>query len=487
MNNKHPSSLRTGRHMMIGTIIIFLAKTIILPTGFITAVFLARKLGPSSYGLFALVSRLVSWIEMTGASFFNHTTIKFVGEETNWRSIAVKVMHLYITMGLGIGLLLGLLSYPIALMFNEPIIADYLTLFAMEIPIHCLAAANLNILAGRGMFKEIAQITTVRLLARLILIILFVEMGLSVKGAIIGSIGASISGLVLSWYYARTPLFYKSEFSVRNFLNFATTLFMSRLSLKIFRLDLFILKAFGGTASQAGFYGAALNLSIPPKLVSSSLTPTLLSTLSHLISKKEIVKAKEIGLTAIRSVFWLIPFIGLAAGSANEIVCFIFGNDFLPASPIFILLLVAGLNLFMLSVINSILIALNKPKATLILTIPMIPLAIMGHLILTPKLGGIGASLVTALIACFGAISSLIVIYRIWNIYPPVQTVLRSIFCSLIVFVLANEWPVSGFMLILKLFVMTLAIPTIFWIIGEFSSSEKKLFYSITGKKIISK
>ena len=464
--------------MIIGTIIIFLAKTIILPTGFITAVFLARKLGPSSYGLFALVSRLTGWIEMTGASFFNHTTIKFVGEETNWRSIAVKIMHLYIVMGLGIGILLWLLSYHVALIFNEPIIADYLTLFAIDIPIHCIAAANLNILAGRGMFKEIAQVTTVRLLARIVLIILFVEMGLSVKGAIIGSIGASLSGLVISWYYTRTPLFYKSVFPIRNFLNFATTLFISRLSLKIFRLDLFILKAFGGTACQAGFYGAALNLSIPPKLASTSLTPTLLSTLSHLISKNEIEKAKEIGLTSIRSVLWFIPFIGLAAGSANEIICFIFGNDFLPASPIFILLLVAGLNLYMLSVVNSILTALNRPKVILILTIPMVPLAIIGHLILTPKLGGVGASLVTAFIAFLAAISSLIVIYKIWKIYPPVKTVLRTIFCSLIVFVLANEWLVSGFMVILKIFVITLAIPTIFWIIGEFSSSEKNLFYS---------
>jgi hypothetical protein len=39
----------------------------------------------------------------------------------------------------------------------------------------------------------------------------------------------------------------------------------------------------------------------------------------------------------------------------------------------------------------------------------MVPFAIMGHLILTPKIGGIGASLVTALIACFGAISSQII------------------------------------------------------------------------------
>ena len=65
---------------MTGTIRIFLAEALILPTGFITAVFLARKLGPIDYGLFALASLLVLWIEWGSTALFAHTTIKFIGE-----------------------------------------------------------------------------------------------------------------------------------------------------------------------------------------------------------------------------------------------------------------------------------------------------------------------------------------------------------------------------------------------------------------------
>jgi len=43
-------NISPGRHMMTGTIRIFLAEALILPTGFITAVFLARSLGPVGYG-----------------------------------------------------------------------------------------------------------------------------------------------------------------------------------------------------------------------------------------------------------------------------------------------------------------------------------------------------------------------------------------------------------------------------------------------------
>jgi len=56
--NQH--SGRTGRHLLTGTIRIFLAEALILPTGFITAIYLARSLGPAGYGIFALVSRSFS-------------------------------------------------------------------------------------------------------------------------------------------------------------------------------------------------------------------------------------------------------------------------------------------------------------------------------------------------------------------------------------------------------------------------------------------
>ncbi|CAN2039371.1 membrane hypothetical protein [Candidatus Magnetomoraceae bacterium gMMP-15] len=146
-------------------------------------------------------------------------------------------------------------------------------------------------------------------------------------------------------------------------------------------------------------------------------------------------------------------------------------------------MLVAGLNLYIINVTNAIFIASNIPRLTLILTVPMVPLALIGHLFLTPRLGGIGASFVTAFIACLGAVVSLVAVYQVWKIYPPVKTILRSIFCSLLVFVLASLWPASGFMLILKLSIITLVIPSSLLIIGEFTSSEKDLFCSIILRK----
>jgi len=465
--------------MMMGTIGIFLAEALILPTGFITAVFLARSLGPVGYGLFALVSRLVIWIEWSSTAGFASTTIKFVGEAKDWKPIGATVVKLHLMMGISTAILLWLLSWPISRMFNEPAMAEYLRLFAIDIPIFSLACANINILVGMGRFKERARTSAGRLITRLVLIILFVEMGLSVKGAILGSIGASVVELIISWFYTRPNLFYKATFPIRRLLGFGAPLFMSGLSLRIFRLDLFALKVLGGTAAQAGFYGAAMNLSIPPAIFSTSLSPPLLSTLSGLLSEGDDAKAKKIGMMAMRSVLWFVPFAAMTAGAASEIVCFIFGEKYLPAGPILAFLIFASLGLISINIAKAILTALGRPGWTFILTGPMVPLALIGYVAMIPWLGGVGAAGVTTAIACLVAVISVYAVYRFWKVLPPARTLLNSTFCSGVALALAALWPVSDIIIILKIMVIILIILFTFLLLGEFTSSEINLVRSM--------
>jgi len=470
---------RAGLHMMTGTIRIFLGEVLILPTGFITAVFLARQLGPGNYGLFALASMLVMWIEWVSTAAFTNTTIKFVGESSDWEPIGTTVARLHLLVGVATAALLWLLSLPLSRVFNEPAMANYLKLFAIDIPIFSLARANSSILVGRGCFKERALMSAGRIIARLVLIVLFVEMGLSVEGAIMGMIGASVVELVISRFYVRPSLFSRSKFPVRRLWGFAAPLFMSALSLRIFRLDLLALKVLGGTAAHVGFYGAALNLSIPPTIFSTSLSPPLLSTLSRLLSAGDKLKAQEIGMTAMRSVIWVVPFAAMTAGAASEIVVFIFGQSFVSAGPILAYLIFAALGLVAINVAKAILTASGKPGWTFTLTGPMVPLALIGHLILIPLLGGVGASVVTASIAGLGALGSVFAVYRIWGVLPPAKTLFKSALCSGLAFALAILWPTSGLMVILKLLAIAVMIPVAFFLLGEFTAREMAVVRSM--------
>jgi Na+-driven multidrug efflux pump len=95
---------------------------------------------------------------------------------------------------------------------REPALTTYLRLFALDIPLFSLARAHRRILVGIGAFRQQALATASRWIARLLFIVLLVEQGLSVQGAILASIGASMVELVVGRLHVRPSLFRRSTF-----------------------------------------------------------------------------------------------------------------------------------------------------------------------------------------------------------------------------------------------------------------------------------
>ena len=473
-------SPRTGLNMLGGTIAIFVAEALILPTGFITAIFLARRLGPVGYGMFALASTVIVFTEWGCTAIFSSTTVKFISEAgDDWGPVATTVSRLYVLAGITMAVVLLFLAGPLALLFAEPAMAGYLRLFAIDVPIVSLSSANISILLGRGCFRKRALISASRWITRLILIILFVELGFSVSGAIMGSIGASVIELIISSLYVRLRFFSRSSFPVRKLWGFAVPLFMNSLCIRLLKLDLFALKALGATGAEVGFYSAATNLSIPPSLLSASLSPPLLSTLSGLLDEGRDQRAIEIGRTAIRSVFWLLPFAAMTAGASSEIVNFIFGQTFLPAGPMLSLLIFATVGLHATGVANALLTASNRPGLILVLTVPAVFLAFVGYLFVIPARGGIGAASVLAAGACFIGFGSILIACRIWGTRWPYGDFFKCILCSLFAYGMALLWPVSGWVVVVKIIAIVVAILVAFLSLGLFTSHERALLRSL--------
>jgi hypothetical protein len=95
----------------------------------------------------------------------------------------------------------------------------------------------------------------------------------------------------------------------------------------------------------------------------------------------------------------------------------------------------------------------------------------------------VGAALTTTLFAIFGAGATLLAVYRIWRIVPPVSTLLRSMLISGIAFSMAAFWPTPGFLLILKIILIVIAIPLKFLLLGEFKAGEIDLARSIFSRQ----
>ncbi len=452
---------------MTGTIRIFLSDSIIFPTGFITAVFLARTLGPEGYGIFALVSRLIIWFEWTCFRGFSGTAVKFIGEAPDWRPVGSASIQLQLVMGFLFAGLIWIFAAPVSTLLHEPDLAGYLRLFSIELPILGVASACSNILIGTMRYKDAAKVSAIKLTIRLVLIILFVQMGLSIRGAILGSIAASVVELIISWFYARPALVFREIFHIRRLLGFGAPLFMTELFQRVFRMELFVLKALGATAAQAGYYGAAMNLTITPMIFSRALSFPMLSTLSGLLSKGDDSGAKKIASSSLRSSLWLLPFAAMVAGASGEIVTLIFGKDYLPAGPVLSALIFAVTGMLLINICKTILTALGKPGWTFIIVGPMIPVALVGHMIMIPLMGGIGAAIVTAVVSWLGVIISLSAMRRIWGISIHLKSYIGILCISVFSFGAAHIWPASGIVLVLKILVIAVLILLSLILTGE--------------------
>lgn len=476
------------RRMAHGTMSGLLAEALLLPTGLITTIYLTRRLGPENYGLFTLAATLVTWVGATATSLFSPTTIKFIGEADDWRPVGATVLRVHLACGLATTLLLWLLAAPIADLLNRPQLTIYLALFALEPLVLIVSRAHRNILIGRRHFRQQAIPVAVRWLARLILIVFFVEMGLSITGAILGSIGAVLVELVIYRFYAQPSLFSQPNFPARKLWNYATPLLVSALCLQVFnRIDLFALASLGGSATETGFYGAAQNLSIVPVLFAASFTPLLLSTLDHMIKDGEDAAARMVGNDAMRLALGMLPFAALAAGAANEIVMLIFGAAYAPAAPILGLLIVSKVAMIMISIGMVIVIAIDRPNCTVALAAPMLLFAIAGHAVLIPRLGAIGAAWVTTTLAGAGGLVAIAVACRMWRISPPLATLGRSVLLCTLTYLVTTLWPTPGLWVIPKLLVIMLMIPIGFSLLGEFTPTELAAARSILGQRTLAR
>lgn len=470
-----------GRHMLDGAARLFAAEALFVPTGVLTAMFLARRLTPAGYGVLAVAATLVAWVEWSTAALFSRASVKFVGEAADWRPVADRIVRLYLGTGLAVGLLLFLASDALAALLREPSLRSYLRLFSADVPLFMLAQAHRHVLVGRGDFRPQALASACRWVSRLLLVVCLVGAGLSITGAILGHLGASLVELAVGRFYVRPSLWRRSDFSARRLWGVAVPLFLAAMSLRLFdKLDLLMLKALGGTAAEAGCYGAAQNLTLASNLLALSVSPLLLSTLSRLRrggAEGERL-ARAISADCLRLVVRLLPFALLVAASASEIVALIFGADYLPAARPLALLINASLALLLVSVCSTVLIAAGDVRLTVALSAPLPFAALAGHFLLIPRLGALGAGLVTAAVTLLAACASLLLVRRRAGVRVPLQTFGRSLLVGALGCALALLWPAGGAWVLLKLPLISLALLAAFALLGEFDSGELNLLRS---------
>lgn len=439
-----------GQRTLDGTVRLFAAEALVLPTGLITLALLSRGLGASGYGLFTLAASAVSWIEWSLSALFSRATNRCIAEATDWRPVGAAALRLHLVAGLIVGAAVWLLSGPAAALLGEPELAGLLRWFALEIPLFAAFQAHLAILIGLGRFRERALISASHWLVRLALVAAVVGLDLSVQGAVQAMIATTMFDLLLARWFVRPAFWPVTSAPLRRLWVYAAPLLVSAICLRLLtRLDLFVFKALDASAADAGLYGIALNMAILPNLFALSFTPLLQSSLVRAQQDSAPTHAPRLARQALRAVFWILPAACLAAGAAKPLLSLLAGPEFVSAAPYLAWLLVGAIGLVLIGVTNSIFVAFEQPQRTVWVALPTTALALVALLWAVPRWGGVGAAAVSASTAWIGGVVGIVLCRWEYQVAPPVSTVVRCITLSGIAYLLGRAAVHSSTMLIM--------------------------------------
>jgi O-antigen/teichoic acid export membrane protein len=473
-------SAPSGQHLLGGGLRILIAEGLFLPTGLVLAAFLTRNLGPHGYGLFTLATSITTWVCSGVNGTFSRATVRCVSEGEDWRSVSATVLRLYGGVSVSAAILLWFGASFVASLYDEPELTFPLQLLAFDIPIFCFAQAHRSILIGIGGFRQRAWLSVTRLVAKFVLIIGLVACGLSLTGAVLGSLGASFAELCVSRFFIRPSLFAARAFPLRKLWVYAGPLSLTALSFSLYgKMDVLLLKSLGVTTAHVGFYGAAQNIASVPSLFPVAFSGVLLSSLSRWWRLGDIAHVQSLGRDALRAVLILLPIAAITAGASEEIVTFALGVKFLPAAPLLAVLILGAFAMMFVSVGLILFTASGNPRWSVFLAGPLVVIVFFAHLIVIPLLGAIGAALVSCGGAMLCALTALTIIARQWRIVLPFHTCWRSLVVCTIAYGAALAWPTSSFGVLCKLPLLFLGCLGLFAVLGEFTANEKALGWAI--------
>ncbi len=461
-----------GWRTAIGTLQFLAAQAVALALGFAVSIILTRTLGPDRYGLYAVAIAVVMWIEQSITSVFYQPTVKFLAEAASWEPVAATLIRAQLAVSIAAGALLAVLAAPLATWLVAPGLTPYLRLLALSVPITALARGHQCTLVGRGAFGRSTLPSFLYWMARLTLVAVLLQMGLSIWAGIWAWILAAAVELFAFRLLVHPPLWQRSSFPLRTLLSYSAPLFLNSMVLRLLTyVDLLLVQARAGTGA-AGWYSAAQNLTlIPLGFLGAALASPLLSTLSHLKGQQDQA-ARSLVTQALRFLLCLAPFAALVAGAASQIVNLMYGPTYLPASPMLAWLICGALALTLLSVCGALLTAAGRPGWTLPLTAPLLPAATLAHWILIPRHGAVAAAAVTSAAAVLGALGCLAAVAHIWQVRLPLRTIARSAAIAAGAYALARAWPLTGLALIVKLGLLAVLVVLAFVALGELSGQE---------------
>lgn len=414
-----------------GAGIVFSGTVIGGGVSYVYHIFLARVLGPSSYGFYALglaVFNVASILSLMGMHYGLLRYVALYHGEKDQPRLKGTILSALISVTL-VGVLLGgllfILSDFISInMFQKEDLAIVLKLFGIAIPFFGLMSVFVFSTQGFQIMKYRVYIRNIwEPVGKICIATIFFAFGLRLIGAVTSHVLTLVIGSVFAYYCLKNLFPLKKTsiqpiFETTRLLKFALPLFVvSALQIGRNRTDRLLLGYFH-SPHEVGLYTAAFQTSILIMMVLTSFNTIFTPMISDLYNRKEYQKLESLLKTVAKWTATLsLPIFIILFFHSGEILG-LFGRQFIHASMCLKILLLGQIVNSGTGSVGSVLTMSGRPKIELFNNMVVFVLEIPLCILLIPEFGIAGAAIAFAGVFSMLNILRVVEVYAILKIHP---------------------------------------------------------------------
>jgi O-antigen/teichoic acid export membrane protein len=419
------------REIAKGGGITFIGQVIGKGIGFLFQILLARVLGASTYGVYALGHNVLGITHTFSLFGLYNGVVRFgsmyrsEGNRSRLKGTCIAALTISLTSGIVISTLLFLLAPTIATrVFNEPNLTVVLRIFAFSLPFYTLmTVAAYSARAFRRLEYDVGVQYVFHPLANLIVVAAAFLFGLRLMGVVYGFLISSALGAGLGIYFL-WRIFpdlisdLKPDYELKMLFYYSLTVLLVGLSqLLLSRTDRIILGIFN-LAKDVGIYNAAMIAAVQATLFLGAFNTIFSPIIADLHHQGRMDQLGNLFKTTTKWIFSLTLPIFLVFVLFSKQIMNLFGPGFSGGWLVLVILTLAQLLNVSAGSVGFILTMTGHQKIELINSVVLGGLNVLLNIWLVQRYGIFGVAIGTGLSLVLINLTRLFEVYFLFHIHP---------------------------------------------------------------------
>jgi len=458
------------------------------------SIVIARELGASQYGIYAILTSVCSFFLLVSALGFeevaNTYIPKLLDEKGKTAYLLKRLIFIRSFVIFIFGLVLYFMSGLIARIVNNPDLSGYLKLAIFYVIFSSISNLFLFFFIGQIRIKVTFLVKiTVRVL-NLVLAYIFLKLGFGIVALIYILTFTAFLSVIIYLFQSRRDIFRRSEkFAIQSIYKFGRTLWLTNFVNYALgkQTDILLLGFFLVGTSQIGYYNIAFTLAVSlSTLLLGGLGGVGLSAFSEIEAKHD---RKSLGLawgTTIKIASLLsVPVTIFAIYFAKPIITLFYSDAYLPAAILFQIFASFGVigRLLGGGTSYTVLCAINKEKIVFYLRLLAGLLNLILDILLIPKYGALGAIIATGSSGIIVVALELGYVKKYVQVKFPLIFVAKVITICVLALVISMFAPVKNAFSLIKVGVLYGVIGIILlYLIKPFANEDQELLIKLNKK-----